>query len=101
MKSHIFHISSAFKMIKIKNSAPVFFNPFTNLTKCLFATSIKEETRMFTPPIQTKFQIINKEKINHDCYIYRFKFHGPSFPLKIGQHFKIMATIPTVDFPKG
>lgn len=52
-------------------------------------------------PIRTKFKIIDKEKINHDCYIYRFRFDGPKFPLNIGHHFRIKATIPTTDFPKG
>ena len=50
-------------------------------------------------PIQSKFKIIDKEKINHDCYIYRFKFSGPKFALKIGHHFRIIAKVPTADHP--
>lgn len=44
-------------------------------------------------PINSKMQIVNKTKINHDSYIYRLKFTGPQFPINIGQHLKIIANV--------
>ena len=52
-------------------------------------------------PIKSKLRIVEKTTINHDCYIYLLEWAGPSFPLTIGQHFRIVETIPTFDVPEG
>jgi NAD(P)H-flavin reductase len=34
--------------------------------------------------------IVNKEKVNHDCYIYSFEYVHEPIHFTIGQHFKII-----------
>ncbi len=51
--------------------------------------------------IKTKLQIVEKTPINHDCYVYKFKFAGEPFNLKIGEHLKINAHLKTFDHPEG
>lgn len=41
-------------------------------------------------PITSKFKILDKKIINHDCYIYMLGWAGPKFKLSIGQHFRIV-----------
>ena len=43
----------------------------------------------FREPIKTSAELVEKNKINHDCYIYRLKFIDRAFELKIGEHFRI------------
>ncbi len=52
-------------------------------------------------PIQTVAEIVQKKAINHDCYIYKFKFIDRPFDLGIGQHFRIVETIKTFEVPEG
>lgn len=51
--------------------------------------------------IKTKLEIIDKTALNHDCYLYTFKWDGPMFELTIGQHLRIVETIPTYDVEEG
>ena len=51
--------------------------------------------------IQSKLKIVQKRKINHDTYIYDFNWDGEKFKLCIGQHLRIVETIPTFDAPEG
>ncbi len=57
--------------------------------------------REVTAPIKTKFQIVGKEEVNHNCYIFKFKFDGAAFPLKMSQHFRISEFFPTHKAPQG
>jgi NAD(P)H-flavin reductase len=52
-------------------------------------------------PNKSKLEIVDKKKINHDCYIYSLKWADEPFFLSIGQHFRIVETIPTFDAPEG
>jgi hypothetical protein len=52
-------------------------------------------------PQQAIATIISKTPINHDCYLYRFKFVDGSFDLNIGEHFRILETIKTFEAPEG
>ena len=54
-----------------------------------FSTGLREVPREFVEPIKTKFEVLAKEQVNHNCYIFKFKFNGPKFPLKMSQHFRI------------
>ena len=79
----------------LKTSLSVFFKR----NVCLFSLKAIEIPREIMEPIQTKFLIIGKDKLNHDCYIFRFKFDGPKFPLKIGHHFRIVKNLKTAEHP--
>lgn len=61
-----------------KSPSPSLSNPFNKST-----------------PTKSKLKIIDKTAINHDSYLYKLKWAGPTFPLTIGQHFRIIETIPT------
>lgn len=52
-------------------------------------------------PVESELQIVDKKQINHDCYIYDLKWAGPQFELCIGQHFRIIETVPTAECPEG
>lgn len=82
------------------NRLSLLLNRFTISNKQTFSTT-KEVPRKYVAPIKTKFQIIGKDQVNHNCYIFKFKFAGPSFTLKNGQHFRITETFPTPKHPEG
>lgn len=69
--------------------------------KFAFSSELKEVPREFTEPMKTKFEIIGREQVNHNCYIFKFKFAGPKFPLKMSQHFRISEFFPTHKAPQG
>lgn len=46
-------------------------------------------------------EIIEKIPLNHDCYVYKLKFIGQAFQLTIGEHFRIVETIKTIEHPEG
>lgn len=37
--------------------------------------------------VQTKAQLIKRQTLNHDTYIFTFKFVGPIIDFTIGKHF--------------
>ena len=51
--------------------------------------------------MQSRLKIVQKRKINHDTYIYDFSWASDKFKLAIGQHLRIVETIPTHDAPDG
>lgn len=53
------------------------------------------------PTIKSMLRIKEKKKLNHDSYIYYLDWAGPKFPIKIGEHFKIIENIPTWEHPEG
>lgn len=63
--------------------------------KFFYSSDLKEVPREYTDPIKTKFEIVGRDQVNHNCYIFKFKFAGPSFPLRMSQHFRITETFPT------
>lgn len=52
-------------------------------------------------PNQAVASILSKTPVNHDCYLYQFKFVDGSFDLNIGEHFRIVETIKTYEAPEG
>lgn len=63
--------------------------------KFFYSSDLKEVPRQYTDPIKTKLEIVGRDQVNHNCYIFKFKFAGPSFPLRMSQHFRITETFPT------
>jgi NAD(P)H-flavin reductase len=45
--------------------------------------------------------IVAKQKINHDCYIFSFEYLQEQIVFTIGQHFRIIKELPTLDYPEG
>lgn len=82
------------------NRLSLLVNKFPISNQQSFLTT-KEVPREYTPPIKTKFQIVGKDQVNHNCYIFKFKFAGPKFTLKNGQHFRISEFFPTPKHPEG
>ena len=50
---------------------------------------------------RVEVEIIRKEKVNHDCYIYSLKFVDEKIPFTISQHFRFIQTLKTHDHPEG
>lgn len=46
-------------------------------------------------PKRVEAVITDKLKVNHDCYVYTFKFTQEPIHFDIGQHFKIIKTLNT------
>jgi hypothetical protein len=42
-----------------------------------------------------------KRKLNHDCYIFSFRFTGKKIYFGIGQFFRIIKVLKTYDHPEG
>ena len=45
--------------------------------------------------------IVGKQQVNHDSYIYSFRWDDDAIPFSIGQHFKIVKHLPTHEHPEG
>lgn len=52
-------------------------------------------------PIKTEIVVVDKQTINHDCYIFTLKFVSEPIQFSIGQHFRIIETIKTMANPDG
>lgn len=39
--------------------------------------------------VETQLELIDKVPINHDCYIFKFRFKDKIIPLSIGKHIVI------------
>ena len=50
-------------------------------------------------PKKVEVVITTKEKINHDCYIYKLAYTNQTIDFNIGQFFKFIVNIPTYDHP--
>jgi hypothetical protein len=64
-----------------------------------FFSGLTEMDRKFIEPFKTKFELVGRQQANHNCYTFNFKFDGPKFSLKDGQHFRITETLPTPKHP--
>lgn len=45
--------------------------------------------------------ITAKQKVNHDCYVFSFRFTAQPIHFAIGQHFRIIQFLKTHEHPEG
>lgn len=50
---------------------------------------------------RVEVELTNKLKINHDCYIFSFRFVEEKIHFTIGQFVKFVKVLPTYDHPEG
>jgi hypothetical protein len=75
-------------MICMASSTLINFFNYPN-RQMLKTFSLRYFFNPFRDPVMTTAELVQKNKLNHDCYIYRLKLIDRPLELKIGEHLRV------------